>query len=67
MAMKTLLSVWEVGLVYLYDMMLVAKVLSILGVVASLIVLAISVWFAVILRAYGPPPADDVAFSAFVI
>jgi hypothetical protein len=67
MVMKSLLTLWEVGLVFIYNMFIVDHALSLANFVSSFAVLAVSVWFAVVLHAYGPPPADDTSFSAFVI
>jgi len=67
MVMKCLQSLWEVGLVFLYDMFLVDHVLSLTTFVTNFGVLAATVWLAVVLHAYGPPPTEDSAFSSFVI
>lgn len=65
--MKCLQTLWEVGLVFLYDMFLVDHILSLASFLSSFLVLAMTVWLAVVLHAYGPPPEEDLAFSSFVI
>lgn len=67
MVMKCLQCLWEIGLIFIYNMYIVDHVLAILNFVSSFAILAMIVWFSVILHAYGPPPTDDPGFSAFVI
>lgn len=65
--MKTLLVLWQIGIVYVYDLMVVDHILSIFNFVNFVILLGVTVWFAVVLHSYGPPPAGDMEYSGMLM
>jgi hypothetical protein len=65
--MKSLQTMWTVGLVFIYNMLIVDHVLALITFASYIILLGVTVWFSVILHAFGPPSAEDNAYSAFVI
>ena len=58
---------WTVGLVFIYNMLLVDHILSLATFVLYIALLAVTIWFSVVLHAFGPPSPEESAYSAFVI